>query len=386
MNIRKNGFTIVELLVVIVIIGILASITIISYTGISNKATVASIKSDLSSASIQIKMFQAIDSSGNYPVGVDCSVSPAANTVCLKTSSGNSFIYNPLNSNNPKTFVLESANGAVKYRITSNSSPVAMSSLSCPSGFIVVPGSATYGTSDFCVMKYEARNAGSNIPVSQPSGLPWVAMNQASAISYAPSVVGCTGCHLITEAEWMTIAQNVLSVANNWNTGVVGSGYIYSGHNDSAPNTFMVADASDTNGYAGETNTGGNQLRTLILTNGEVIWDLSGNVMEWTQGTATSTEPGINGNGYAFRQWTAITNPGSLSVNASPSGTGIAGAGSWNTSNGIGGIMSNSDESVQRGFIRGGNFGPNGDAGVLSLNLTYAPTVINSYLGFRVAR
>lgn len=38
---RKKGFTIVELLVVIVVIGILATITIISYTGISNRAKTA---------------------------------------------------------------------------------------------------------------------------------------------------------------------------------------------------------------------------------------------------------------------------------------------------------------------------------------------------------
>jgi len=34
----NRGFTIVELLVVIVVIGILAAITVVSYTGISQKA------------------------------------------------------------------------------------------------------------------------------------------------------------------------------------------------------------------------------------------------------------------------------------------------------------------------------------------------------------
>ncbi|PIZ60082.1 hypothetical protein COY18_01845, partial [Candidatus Saccharibacteria bacterium CG_4_10_14_0_2_um_filter_41_11] len=35
---KERGFTIVELLVVIVVIGILAAITIVSYTGITAKA------------------------------------------------------------------------------------------------------------------------------------------------------------------------------------------------------------------------------------------------------------------------------------------------------------------------------------------------------------
>ncbi|HZJ34479.1 MAG TPA: prepilin-type N-terminal cleavage/methylation domain-containing protein, partial [Candidatus Angelobacter sp.] len=43
----SKGFTIVELLVAIVIIGILATLTIISYIGIQQKAIVASINSDL---------------------------------------------------------------------------------------------------------------------------------------------------------------------------------------------------------------------------------------------------------------------------------------------------------------------------------------------------
>jgi len=37
-NIKSKGFTIVELLVVIVVIGILAAITVVSYSGITNKA------------------------------------------------------------------------------------------------------------------------------------------------------------------------------------------------------------------------------------------------------------------------------------------------------------------------------------------------------------
>ncbi|HZJ34804.1 MAG TPA: prepilin-type N-terminal cleavage/methylation domain-containing protein, partial [Candidatus Angelobacter sp.] len=61
---KTNGFTIVELLVVIVVIGILAAITIVSYTGISQKAKEASLQSDLDNASKQIKLFQVSEPSG----------------------------------------------------------------------------------------------------------------------------------------------------------------------------------------------------------------------------------------------------------------------------------------------------------------------------------
>ena len=60
-----SGFTIVELLVVVVIIGILASISYISYMGISQKATVAVLKSDLRNAATTLELDKTV--TGNYP-------------------------------------------------------------------------------------------------------------------------------------------------------------------------------------------------------------------------------------------------------------------------------------------------------------------------------
>lgn len=55
----RNGFTIVELLIVVVIVGILASITVVSYNGITGRANDASLQSDLRN------MGQAVMISGN---------------------------------------------------------------------------------------------------------------------------------------------------------------------------------------------------------------------------------------------------------------------------------------------------------------------------------
>jgi len=119
----KSGFTIVELLVVIVVIGILAAITIVSYTGISNRAKVAALQSDLTNASTQLKISQATNASGDYPAN-NCPT-PGATEICLKPSNGNNFTtYTPNNAANPKTFTLTATNGTLSYQITNDSSPV----------------------------------------------------------------------------------------------------------------------------------------------------------------------------------------------------------------------------------------------------------------------
>ncbi|MDK2899225.1 MAG: hypothetical protein PWQ10_412, partial [Patescibacteria group bacterium] len=61
----SSAFTIVELLIVIVIIGILAAITLVSYTGIASRANIATIQSDLSNASKKLSMYYA--TYGSYP-------------------------------------------------------------------------------------------------------------------------------------------------------------------------------------------------------------------------------------------------------------------------------------------------------------------------------
>ncbi len=62
---KSRGFTIVELLIVIVIIAILAAITIVAYNGITNRAKTSKAQS---TASNIVKKFEAYNAEiGNYP-------------------------------------------------------------------------------------------------------------------------------------------------------------------------------------------------------------------------------------------------------------------------------------------------------------------------------
>lgn len=69
---RTSGFTIVELLIVIVVIGILAAITIVAYSGVQARAEKSKIVAAAASAVKALTAYQAIN--GSYP---------STSTVCL---------------------------------------------------------------------------------------------------------------------------------------------------------------------------------------------------------------------------------------------------------------------------------------------------------------
>lgn len=247
------------------------------------------MQSDLANASKKLNMYNTLY--GSYPTTMvsNCPTAPNNDTnYCIKpSSSSTTFDYKVNTMVTPNTYSLVATNASLTYGISNNSSPVSMNTnITCPSGFARIPGSPTYDTNSFCVMKYEAKQVGTTTtPISTATGSPWVDINQTTAIANSPNVAGCKSCHLITEAEWLTIAQNVLSVASNWSSGVVGTGYIYSGHNDMSPANTLSASLDDEDVYNGTGNTvGSNQRRTLKLASGETIWDIAGNVYEWTSG------------------------------------------------------------------------------------------------------
>jgi type II secretion system protein G len=62
---KQPGFTIVELLVVIVVIAILAAITIVAFNGVQNRANDAAIQSDLNTFAKKVELFKV--DNGDYP-------------------------------------------------------------------------------------------------------------------------------------------------------------------------------------------------------------------------------------------------------------------------------------------------------------------------------
>lgn len=85
---RSAGFTIVELLVVVVVIAVLASISIVSYNGITHQAREVALKSDLKNSATQLQITQI--ETGAFPASAD-DLKKSEGTVFTYTSTDTTF-------------------------------------------------------------------------------------------------------------------------------------------------------------------------------------------------------------------------------------------------------------------------------------------------------
>lgn len=112
---QNKGFTIVELLIVIVVIGILALLIVTTYAGIQQKARNAKRSSDIGAVQTQLEAFY--QTNGYYPnLGADMNTPAwlAANMKSFDTVA----LQDPSNPTQSKTLVAAPAAKSYSYQVT----------------------------------------------------------------------------------------------------------------------------------------------------------------------------------------------------------------------------------------------------------------------------
>lgn len=111
---RNQGFTIVELLIVIVVIGILALLVITTYSGIQAKARNSKRQTDIQSVQTQLEAF--FSQNGYYPSLTDMNSSSwlATNMKSLDQTA----LTDPSNPTQSKTLVAAPTAKSYSYQVT----------------------------------------------------------------------------------------------------------------------------------------------------------------------------------------------------------------------------------------------------------------------------
>jgi prepilin-type N-terminal cleavage/methylation domain-containing protein len=115
---KRTGFTIVELLIVVVVIAILAAITTVAYAGIRERALTTKVQSELSQANKAVAAYAVIHG-GQYPNSLADTDAPSGGDT--------TFQYTYDNTTSPRTYAITASNGvagSIVYHVSSSQSTV----------------------------------------------------------------------------------------------------------------------------------------------------------------------------------------------------------------------------------------------------------------------
>lgn len=158
-NPGKHGFTIVELLIVIIVIGILATLVLVAYSNVSDQAKTSAAKNDLEQVAKQLNLYKENSGGGtSYP----------ADTSSLSYSSGTTLQYSVNNTVSPATYCVTATNGNKSFYVSSTAqSPVAGG---CPghgvNGVAPITNLATNPSVETNISGYAANNSSSSVALS----------------------------------------------------------------------------------------------------------------------------------------------------------------------------------------------------------------------------
>ncbi|MBL7669608.1 MAG: hypothetical protein JNM39_03915 [Bdellovibrionaceae bacterium] len=266
--------------------------------------------------------------------------------------------------------------------------------LDCPTNYIAVPARDPFTSLGFCVAKYEMKIQGeadgkqdfstvsSSVAESRPTGTPWVRINRNQAISKCQELG--PGYDLLSNDQWQAIAQNVELQNSNWSEGSVGVGMMYRGHSDNDPAETLSVSGTDPYDQTGNTDlqligSGKEQRRQLTLSNGEKIWDLSGNVTEWVKDDNNSKY----GSNVYISSITDLTHPTVIAGRNAKARFGPNGDYTSLPGPQYGGLGKALLDFQDGAIFRGGSHKSDAWAGVFYVDLDDPPTYFTDHSGFR---
>lgn len=211
---QQSGFTIVELLIVIVVIGILAAITIVAYNGVQKRAQGSAASSALSQSAKKLALYQ-----------VDSGIYPATLSDAGVSANGN-VSYQYAQTNAGTGYCITATSGNVSYKITESTQPTAGA---CPGdgqdGFVATSclsvlnagystGSGTYrikpsgATSDFMVYcDMTTSGGGWTLIVNNPG--PSSSWNMTNVYSLNPTNPSITSLYsILNQADYIKTNLN----------------------------------------------------------------------------------------------------------------------------------------------------------------------------------
>jgi len=128
-NTPRPGFTIVELLIVIVVIGILAAITIVAFNGVQDRAKASAAQAAATQASKRILTY-AIENFDVYPAAAGSNGTDNLAALGISSSGDTTYQYTSNNTTSPKTYCLTATKGNKSYYVSNaNTNPT---SGACP--------------------------------------------------------------------------------------------------------------------------------------------------------------------------------------------------------------------------------------------------------------
>ena len=195
---KQAGFTIVELLIVVVVIAILATITIVAYNGIRERAQTSSLQSSLSQAMKKVQA-SAVISAEQYPATLE--------EIGIKDGNGVTYQYTSDNTPATKSFcVTATLNQNLSYYISSKTGSTQQPGI-CPGHNLLV---------------WYEDIAGASPPLPLDNGIAVdtsVRRGGAASMRMSPGTLGIIikgGPYAISDRQVMTVSF-WLKTDSNWN-------------------------------------------------------------------------------------------------------------------------------------------------------------------------